>query len=35
VVARRVDPDFRLRMDIDEILSALRKLDNPKAPSGA
>ncbi len=35
VVARRVDPDFRLRMDIDEILSALRKLDNPNAPFGA
>jgi len=25
IVSRHVDPDFRLRMDIDEILAALRR----------
>lgn len=32
VVARRVDPDFRLRMDVDEILAALRRLAGRSTP---
>lgn len=35
VVARRVDPDFRLRMDVEEILAALRALDDHSTPMGA
>lgn len=35
VVARRVDPDFRLRMDVEEILAALRALDGHSTPREA
>lgn len=32
VAARRVDPDFRLRMEIDEIIAALRALEEHSTP---
>lgn len=32
VAARRVDPDFRLRMEIDEIIAALRALKEHSTP---
>lgn len=32
VIARHVDPDFRLRMEVDEILAALRRLDAHSRP---
>jgi peroxiredoxin len=34
VAARHVDPEFRLRMEIDEILATLRRLDARSTPEG-